>query len=177
MIQKYLGRIVKKTNYFIFPFIFNVKKQLVPVDSQGALLKNNDIVEYTYENGSALVKRVLARNGSAFAEVLKIIERNRITVPYPEKVIEETEKILENPEIDNSALKDLTNLPFVTIDNEDSRDLDQALYISKDAKIYKIYYALADAGFYIKPGTALFEEALERGSTFYTSRCFCKRFF
>ncbi len=169
MKQKYIGRVIKKSKYFVLPFIFNVKKQLIPVEFARILLENNDIVEYTYnnENSSAIVIRILAHNGSAFEELFKIIERNRITLPYPEKVIEETEKILENPCIDKEDLKDLTNLPFITIDNEDSRDLDQALYISRDSKYYKIYYALADAGFYIKPGMALFKEALERGSTFY----------
>ena len=86
-------------------------------------MENKDIVEYTYNKkySSAIVRRVLARSGSAFAELFKIIERNRITIPYPEKVMEETEKILENSGIDNDDLKDLTNLPFITIDNEDSR--------------------------------------------------------
>ncbi len=169
MKQKYIGRIITKNKYFVFPFIFNVKKQLVPVELTSILLENNDIVEYTYnnKNSSAIVSKILAHDGSAIAELFKIIERNRITLPYPEKVIKETEKILKNPGIDNEDLKDLTNLPFITIDNEDSRDLDQALYISRDSKSYKIYYALADAGFYIKPGMALFKEALARGSTFY----------
>jgi len=136
MKQKYIGRLIKKSKYFILPFIFNVKKQLVPVESTSIVLENNDIVEYTYnnENSSAIMIRVLAQNGSAFEELFKIIERNRITLPYPEKVIEETEKILENPCIDKEGLKDLTNLPFITIDNEDSRDLDQALYINCDSK-------------------------------------------
>ncbi|MEE9319515.1 MAG: ribonuclease catalytic domain-containing protein [Granulosicoccus sp.] len=65
-------------------------------------------------------------------------------------------------------LTDWTALPFVTIDNADSLDLDQALLITNTESGYRIRYALADAAFYIRPGSTIFEEALVRGTTFYT---------
>jgi len=87
--------------------------------------------------------------------------------PYPEAVEREVEAWLKAPGIDDSALEDLTGTPFVTIDNEDSRDLDQALYIERTGDGYRVLYALADAAYYVRPGTALFEEALSRGASFY----------
>ena len=103
----------------------------------------------------------------------------------------ETEYWLQHDGLDDPGLADLTHLPFVTMDNEDSRDLDQALYIERaartsigeaesagtgantndgdaDADGYTIFYALADASYYIRPGSALFDEALQRGTTYYT---------
>lgn len=97
----------------------------------------------------------------------------------------ETAHWLTNPGLDDPQLTDLTALPFVTIDNPDSRDLDQALLICKsdgsnDAITiestvednsdtgYRVLYALADASYYITPGSALFAEALARGTTYYT---------
>ncbi len=75
-------------------------------------------------------------------------------------------KALE-PATDDPGLDDLTDLPFCTIDNADSRDLDQALYIQRTRTGWDVYYALADAAFFVRPGTVLFAEALERGSSYY----------
>lgn len=87
---------------------------------------------------------------------------------HSDACLEETYFWLENDGLDDSKLLDLTTLPFVTMDNPDSRDLDQALLIESDGQGYRLRYALADASYYIKPGSALFDEALARGTTFYT---------
>ena len=91
-----------------------------------------------------------------------------INFSHSNEALAETRHWLDNPGLDDPALSDLTHLPFVTIDNEDSKDLDQALYISSDGYDYHLMYALADASYYIRPGSALFAEALQRGTTFYT---------
>ncbi|MFK7993511.1 MAG: RNB domain-containing ribonuclease [Granulosicoccus sp.] len=91
-----------------------------------------------------------------------------ISIEHSPQSLSETEYWLENDGLDDPALTDLTHLPFVTIDNEDSRDLDQALYITTHADGYHVFYALADASYYIRPDSALFSEALHRGTTFYT---------
>ena len=85
------------------------------------------------------------------------------------------------------ALVDLLAIPFVTIDNPGSRDLDQALHIERErhhgrrsstatsaslhtlppATRYRVRYALADAAHFVRPGSALFEAALHRGASYY----------
>jgi ribonuclease R len=71
--------------------------------------------------------------------------------------------------VDDPDLADLGDLPFVTIDNPDSRDLDQALHIARDrgGGGYLVDYAIADASYYVRPGSALFAEALSRGASYY----------
>ncbi len=91
-----------------------------------------------------------------------------IRITHSEGCHEETRFWLANTGLDDAALEDLTALPFVTIDNPDSRDLDQALLIERQEEGYRLRYALADASYYIRPGTELFNEALLRGTTFYT---------
>lgn len=96
-----------------------------------------------------------------------------IVLEHSPASLKETRYWLNNDGLDDPALIDLTHLPFVTMDNEDSRDLDQALYIerlntSDQHKGYRVLYALADASYYIRPGSALFTEALQRGTTYYT---------
>ena len=91
-----------------------------------------------------------------------------ISLEYPAACSEETDYWLQNHGLDDPDLLDLTHLPFITMDNEDSRDLDQALYLENTDQGYRVMYALADAAWYIKPGSALFDEALKRGTSYYT---------
>lgn len=96
------------------------------------------------------------------------LEALEIGVAHNKDCQAETQYWLENPGLDDPTLTDWTSLPFVTIDNPDSRDLDQALLIEQTASGYRVRYALADAAYYIRPDSALFKEALRRGTTYYT---------
>ena len=102
--------------------------------------------------------------------ILETLESLELHTEHSDKAMSEADHYLANPGHDDPTLDDLTALPFVTIDNPDSRDLDQALYIEETTEGYRLRYALADAAYYVRPGSALFDEALQRGATFYTPR-------
>ncbi len=100
------------------------------------------------------------------ADALQALE---IATVHSPASMAETAHWLEHPGLDDPSLVDLTALPFVTMDNPDSRDLDQALLIERhDSTAYRVRYALADAAYYVPPGSALFADALARGTTYYT---------
>lgn len=64
--------------------------------------------------------------------------------------------------------KDLTRLPFVTIDGEDAQDFDDAIYCESAAKKgWVLYVAIADVSFYVKPDSDLDKEAVKRGNSVY----------
>ncbi|MDR0440505.1 MAG: ribonuclease R, partial [Candidatus Accumulibacter sp.] len=65
---------------------------------------------------------------------------------------------------------DLTDLPLVTIDGETARDFDDAVFAEKKAKGWRLVVAIADVSHYVKPGTALDREAMERGNSVYFPR-------
>lgn len=110
----------------------------------------------------------LAPAESAKKKLYELLRRYGISPIYPPEVLSEAERCVRNPGLDDPGLQDLTDLPFVTIDNDDSRDLDQALFIaSTDRGGFRVDYALADASYYVRPGTALFREALRRGASYY----------
>jgi ribonuclease R len=111
--------------------------------------------------------QVLAAAGSIRAGLYQIVARFGLDPLHPDEVHREARDYRQATGIDDPSLQDLTDLPFITIDNRDSRDLDQALYISRDGDGYLLYYALADASYYVRPGSALFAEALSRGASFY----------
>ena len=62
---------------------------------------------------------------------------------------------------------DRTDLPFVTIDPTESRDLDQAVHIERRGAGYRVHYAIADVAAFVEPGSALDLEAHRRGVTLY----------
>lgn len=78
-------------------------------------------------------------------------------------MLAETERWLAAPHIDDPALVDRTALPFVTIDGEHSKDLDQALLVDREGPGFIVAYAIADASFYVRPGSALLAEAMKQG--------------
>ena len=112
---------------------------------------------------------VLARGGSARAEVYRIAASHRLSPLHPEEVLREAEGWVCDPGIGDPSLVDLRGIPFITIDNPRSRDLDQALHIERSigGRGFTVRYALADASYYVRPGSALFADALARGTSFY----------
>lgn len=109
----------------------------------------------------------LARAGTARAALYDLLARHEIDPVHPPEVMAETARLVAAPGLDD-GVEDATDLPFVTIDNLGSRDLDQAMCISRaPGGGWVVHYALADASYYVRPGTALFEEALRRGTSYY----------
>lgn len=96
-----------------------------------------------------------------------ILEAEQLDPTFPAAVEAEAAAWAANPGLDDPALEDARAIPFVTIDGPGTRDLDQALHLERDGDGYRIRYAIADAAFYVRPGTALFAEALRRGVSYY----------
>ncbi len=79
---------------------------------------------------------------------------------YPKGV---TKKDLEGRE-------DLRALPLVTIDGEDARDFDDAVFCQRQGRGFKLWVAIADVSHYVQPGTPLDLEAFARGNSVYFPR-------
>ena len=63
---------------------------------------------------------------------------------------------------------DLRDLPLVTIDGEDARDFDDAVYCKpKKSGGWRLWVAIADVSYYVRPGSKLDEEAIARGNSVY----------
>lgn len=88
---------------------------------------------------------------------------------WPQEVLDEIANIHEEvSEQDKKGRKDLRNLPLVTIDGEDAKDFDDAVYAERrEQGGWKLYVAIADVSHYVKSETALDTEALKRGNSVY----------
>lgn len=94
---------------------------------------------------------------------------------WPEAVVKEARKLKpEVEEKDKEKRVDMRHLPFVTIDGEDARDFDDAVYCEKNGSNWrlfsggwKLYVAIADVSHYVKIDSALDAEAQVRGNSVY----------
>lgn len=68
---------------------------------------------------------------------------------------------------ERSVRVDLTGLNFITIDGDDSRDFDDAVYCEKNGTGFILYVAIADVSHYVRPQTVLDKEAIDRATSVY----------
>ncbi|HBO11526.1 MAG TPA: ribonuclease R [Halieaceae bacterium] len=97
------------------------------------------------------------------------IRAHGIPFEWPEAVVDEAGHLREEvEEADKRARIDLRDLPFVTIDGEDAKDFDDAVYCRKKRLGgWKLWVAIADVSHYVHPGSALDGEAARRGNSVY----------
>jgi ribonuclease R len=130
-------------------------------------LSNGQTVQFVLRKGIPKQINILASGGSVHAQLYKIAAGKKLSPFFSSLIQDEVEKILDNTGIDDPVLNDMESLAFCTIDGEDTLDLDQALQVEKTQTGFIVRYAIADAAYYIKPDSALFEEALKRGTSYY----------
>ena len=130
-------------------------------------LNEGDITFISNDKVSGEILKTIYKRSSVINRYFLEFERTGINPLFSNEIMKEAEQIINNPGTDDPLLNDFTSLPFVTIDNDGSKDLDQAVYVEKNDSGYKIYYAIADASYYVKPGSALFRESIRRGASYY----------
>lgn len=87
---------------------------------------------------------------------------------FPAEVVEDAESFKEPNEQDIKGRIDLRDLALVTIDGEDARDFDDAVYAEKrPGGGYRVVVAIADVSHYVRTGKPLDDEAIERGTSVY----------
>jgi ribonuclease R len=87
---------------------------------------------------------------------------------WPETVTAEAGEFpAEIPQSAATGRVDLRKLPLVTIDGEDAKDFDDAVYCEPQGKGWRLLVAIADVSAYVNPGSALDDEARNRGTSVY----------
>jgi ribonuclease R len=115
------------------------------------------------------VIEVLGDHMAPGMEITVAIRNHELPYHWPDEVSLEASRFAA--EVDAAAIKDradFRSLPFVTIDGEDAKDFDDAVYCEPQKKSgFKLYVAIADVSHYVKPETALDKEAYQRGNSVY----------
>jgi ribonuclease R len=145
------------------------------------------------ESGQIVVVRLTqqpTKNRPPFGEIVQVVGEHRapgmeidiairsheLPHEWPEEVLQELPRLsLEISDLISDRhvegrpcqRENMRHLPFVTIDGEDSRDFDDAVYCEPRGKGWRLRVAIADVSAYVKPGTALDEHAKKRGNSVY----------
>lgn len=134
-------------------------------------VKENDLVAAVLVPGRDLrIIDVLGQQDDPKLLTLIAIYQEGIPNVFPEAVLQECETMTV-PEA-GGVRKDLSHIPLVTIDGADARDFDDAVFAQPDPDPknkggWHIVVAIADVSYYVRPGTALNDHALERGNSTY----------
>lgn len=145
-----------------------------PQDKGGARTGQMVVVEITSQPSATMrpVGKVIEILGDHMAPGMEIdvaIRNHELPTEWPEDVLKEAAQY--SPQVPEEALKgrlDLRSYPFVTIDGEDAKDFDDAVYCEPRSNGgWTLYVAIADVSHYVKPNFALDREALNRGNSVY----------
>ncbi|HAT6978712.1 TPA: ribonuclease R [Legionella pneumophila] len=130
-----------------------------------------ELIAYPNKRSQAIgrVIHILGEHMAPGMEIQVAIHAHGIPFEWPDDVLAEVGKIPQ--QISEEQLKgrtDLRNLPFVTIDGEDAKDFDDAVYCYKKPKGgFQLYVAIADVSHYVAKDSALDKEAARRGNSVY----------
>ncbi|MBT3622721.1 MAG: ribonuclease R, partial [Gammaproteobacteria bacterium] len=117
---------------------------------------------------SVEIVAVLGEHLTPDMEVEVALRNNDIPVEFPDEVLTDVDQLpFEVTRAQKRQREDLRHLDFVTIDGEDARDFDDAVYCEKRRGGYKLFVAIADVANYVLPGLPLDQEAYKRGTSVY----------
>lgn len=112
----------------------------------------------------------LGRPGEPSAEVLSIAYAQGFADEFPPEVMDEADAVpleVSEEEARGEGRRDLRSLPLVTIDGEDARDFDDAVYAERHPQGWRLVVAIADVTHYVRERSALDAEALRRATSVY----------
>ena len=130
-----------------------------------------EVVEQPSHRGLPKVRvlDILGEHLTPEMEVEIALRNHDIPYEFTDEAIEEADSLpAEVARRDKSGRRDLRDKPFVTIDGEDAKDFDDAVYCEPRSKGgWQLYVAIADVAHYVKPDSPLDEEAVSRGTSVY----------
>lgn len=115
-----------------------------------------------------VITEILGDNLAPGMEIEIALRNHDIPHLWPEGVEKQVRQFSEEvPEEAKIGRVDLRDLPLVTIDGESARDFDDAVFCQKESNGWRLWVAIADVSYYVRPKTALDLEAQQRGNSVY----------
>ncbi len=171
-----VGRLYKEDGFtYVIPDNKNIAQTvLIPKGGTGKAKQGQIVVAQITEQPTKLhqpIGRIVEVLGDHLAPGMEIdmaIRSYELPNTWSDELLEEIK--LLTPEVPEAAKEnrvDIRDLPLVTIDGEDARDFDDAVYCKKTPKGWKLLVAIADVSHYVKVGTELDKEAHKRSTSVY----------
>lgn len=175
--QQIVGRYYDQTgSAYVEPANQRINQDiLIPLDDRlNAEDGQNVVVAITtqpglYQRPSGRIVEILGNHMAPGMEIKVAIRNHGLPFEWPEQVLEEASRFPSEVVPDSKQDRlDLCHLPFVTIDGEDAKDFDDAVYCERRKQGgWKLYVAIADVAHYVVPKSALDDEAYVRGNSVY----------
>ena len=171
-----VGRLYKEDGFtYVIPDNKNISQTvLLQKDGVGKAKQGQIVIAEIVEQPTKLrqpIGRIIEVLGDHLAPGMEIemaIRSHELPHKWPEQVLEEIKPLTpEVPEAAKEGRIDLRDIPLVTIDGEDARDFDDAVYAKKTPSGWKLLVAIADVSHYVQIGTALDNEAKNRSTSVY----------
>jgi ribonuclease R len=142
---------------------------IVPYGEDGGAESGEIVLASPLPHGGYGLKpaRVIERLGSmgdARSVSLIVLHTHDIPTAFPEAALAEAQAA-EAATVRGRT--DLRDVPLVTIDGEDARDFDDAVFAEADGDGFRLIVAIADVAHYVRPGSALDQSAWTRGNSCY----------
>ncbi len=114
------------------------------------------------------IAEVLGANGDLFVEELALIRAHELRETFPDDVLAEAERQAARGLAKSLRGRlDLRKELIVTVDGEDTRDIDDAISVGKQGDLFLLGVHIADVSHYVMRGSALDREAFKRGTSVY----------
>ena len=171
-----VGRLLKESSlFFVVPDNKKIAQDIQIHKDELANAKKGQIVvaEIIQHPGkhrpaTGRIIEVLGKHMAPGMEIEVALRSHDLPFQWPAEVLQEIKALsTEVPESAKQNRVDIRALPLVTIDGEDARDFDDAVYCKKTAKGWKLLVAIADVSHYVPVNTALDREATNRSTSVY----------
>lgn len=171
-----VGRLLSESGaFFVQPTNMRISQDILisPEDTLDAKPGQMVVIEIITQPSSTTrpvgrVKEIMGDHMAPGMEIDVAIRNHDLPVDWPEEVLQEAAHFATEVSADATQNRlDLRHLPFVTIDGEDAKDFDDAVYCKAKASGWILYVAIADVSHYVRPNSALDKEALNRGNSVY----------
>ena len=148
----------------------------IPRDNLNGAVEGHKVVVTPLKDGNRVGKitKIIGHKNDVGVDILSFVYEYNFSPSFPDEVVEELDDIpsyLTEEEINkelSSGRRDLRSEEIFTIDGSDTKDIDDAISLSKlDDGKYKLGVHIADVSYYVKEGTKLDDEAYFRGTSVY----------
>ncbi|MGM0563938.1 MAG: ribonuclease R [Pseudomonadota bacterium] len=147
---------------------------LVPLDktlgAESGQVVRAEITHYPTRRHQAqgMVVETLGEHMAPGMEIDIAIHSHNLPNEFPEEVLAAANALGDEvAEEDKRGRTDYRDLPFITIDGADAKDLDDAVYAEPKEDGWKLHIAIADVSHYVKPDSVLDKEAVKRATSVY----------
>ena len=171
-----VGRLYKEDSFtYVVPDNKNIAQTiLLQKGGAGKAKQGQIVIAEIVEQPTKLrqpIGRIIEILGDHLAPGMEIemaIRSHELPHLWPEQLLEEIKPLTKDvPETAKENRVDLRETPLVTIDGEDARDFDDAVYCKKTPKGWKLLVAIADVSHYVQVNSELDKEAKNRSTSVY----------